>query len=70
MLAIRSLKKDQRSSSGPPVPLDRYQVKIDTTSKIADPIRLSENELAQIFLSATGQHVTSSSRFIDGALSI
>lgn len=58
---------------GPAVPVDRYLVKIDRRSRAISPpelIKLSETELAEVILSATGQHLASSTRFTDGALSI
>ncbi|KAK0636618.1 hypothetical protein B0T17DRAFT_519523 [Bombardia bombarda] len=58
---------------GPPVPIDRYLVRIDRRSKAISPpelIKLTETELAEVILLATGQHLASSSRFTDGALSI
>lgn len=54
-------------------PIDRYLVKIDRRSKEIlshDLIMLSETELAGAIFSATGQHLISSTRFTDGALSI
>ena len=54
-------------------PILRYLVKIDRRSKEIsppEPIVLSETELAEAILVATGQHLTSSTRFTDGALSI
>ena len=56
-----------------PAPVDRYLVKIDRQSKEILPserIMLSESELAEAVFAATGQHLTSSSRFTDGSLSI
>ncbi|KAH9903823.1 hypothetical protein F4778DRAFT_100814 [Xylariomycetidae sp. FL2044] len=56
-----------------PTHIDRYQVKIDTQSKEIsppEPIVLSEAELAEAIWAATGQHLASSTRFTDGALSI
>lgn len=58
---------------GPAVPVDRYLVKIDRRSGAISPpelIQLSETELAEVIVSATGQHLASSTRFTDGALSI
>lgn len=55
-----------------PAPIDRYLVKIDRQSKEIlppVPIMLSETELAEAILVATGQHLASSSRFTDGLLS-
>ncbi|KAF1961701.1 hypothetical protein CC80DRAFT_522437 [Byssothecium circinans] len=54
-------------------PILRYLVKIDRRSKeisLPEPIELSETELADAILVATGQHLASSTRFTDGALSI
>ncbi|KAF2799240.1 hypothetical protein K505DRAFT_321309 [Melanomma pulvis-pyrius CBS 109.77] len=54
-------------------PILRYLVKIDRRSKEISPpapIVLSETELAEAVLAATGQHLASSTRFTDGALSI
>ncbi|EFY93338.1 hypothetical protein J3459_016544 [Metarhizium acridum] len=58
---------------GPPMPIDRYLIKFDRASrKISppEPIVLSETELAEAIFAATGQHLASSTRFTDGALSI
>ncbi|KAL6816183.1 hypothetical protein V8C40DRAFT_254668 [Trichoderma camerunense] len=58
---------------GPASPVDRYLIKIDRrTKKIStpEPIVLSENELTDAVISATGQHLSSWARFTDGALSI
>jgi hypothetical protein len=57
----------------PATPIFRYLVKIDRRSKEIsppEPIVLSETELAEAILAATGQHLASSTRFTDGALSI
>ncbi|KAF2462524.1 uncharacterized protein BDR25DRAFT_198328, partial [Lindgomyces ingoldianus] len=57
----------------PATPILRYLVKIDRRSKEIsppEPIVLSETELAEAILAATGQHLASSTRFTDGALSI
>ena len=56
-----------------PAPIDRYLIQIDRQSKKIlppEPILLSETELAEAIFAATGQHLTSSSRFTDGLLSI
>lgn len=58
---------------GPATPIPRYLVKVDRRSKEIlppEPIVLSETELAEAVLAATGQHLASSTRFTDGALSI
>ncbi|KAF0642715.1 hypothetical protein NXS19_000342 [Fusarium pseudograminearum] len=58
---------------GPPVPIDRYLIKIDRRSKEISPpipIVLSEQDLSEAIQSATGQHLSSWERFTDGALSI
>ncbi|KAI3324464.1 hypothetical protein HD806DRAFT_492678 [Xylariaceae sp. AK1471] len=58
---------------GPATPVFRYLVKIDRESREIsppEPIVLSETELAEAILAATGQHLASSARFTDGALSI
>ena len=58
---------------GPPVPVARYLVEIDRLSRevsSSKPIELLEAELSEAILSATGQHLISSERFTDGALSI
>ncbi|QYT02282.1 APH domain-containing protein [Trichoderma simmonsii] len=58
---------------GPDTPVDRYLITIDRrTKKIStpEPIVLSETELADAILSATGQHLYSWARFTDGSLSI
>ncbi|EEQ27986.1 hypothetical protein McanCB56680_006208 [Microsporum canis] len=55
------------------MPVDRYWIKIDRRSKEIsppEPIVLSEAELSEAILSATGQRLASSARFTDGALSI
>ncbi|KAI0867770.1 hypothetical protein GGS24DRAFT_514640 [Hypoxylon argillaceum] len=57
----------------PPAPISRYLIKIDRQSKEIsppEPIVLSDIELADAILAATGQHLASSTRFTDGALSI
>ena len=57
----------------PTTPIIRYLVKIDRRSKEIlppEPIILSETELAEAILAATRQHLASSTRFSDGALSI
>ncbi|KAK4070550.1 hypothetical protein Trihar35433_5017 [Trichoderma harzianum] len=57
----------------PDTPVDRYLINIDRrTEKISTPkpIVLSENELADTILSATGQHLASWARITDGSLSI
>ncbi|KAF3075889.1 hypothetical protein CFAM422_001429 [Trichoderma lentiforme] len=57
---------------GPDTPIDRYLIKIDRrTKKIStpQPIALSENELADVILSATGQRLSSWTRFTDGSMS-
>lgn len=54
-------------------PILRYRVKIDRrTREVSTPeqIALSEAELAEAVLDATGEHLASSERFTDGALSI
>ncbi|KAF4996595.1 hypothetical protein FDECE_12364 [Fusarium decemcellulare] len=58
---------------GPATPITRYLIKIDRRSKEISPpkpIFLSEAELSEAILAATGQHLASSTRFTDGALSI
>lgn len=58
---------------GPATPVDRYLIKIDRRSKEIsppEPIALSKAELTEAIYSATGQHLASSTRFTDGALSI
>ncbi|KAH0497864.1 hypothetical protein TgHK011_005146 [Trichoderma gracile] len=58
---------------GPPMPIDRYLIKFDRVSKEIcppKPMVLSETELAEAIFAATGQHLASSTRFTDGALSI
>lgn len=58
---------------GPPVPIDRYLVKINRRTRTIlppEPIALSNTELSEAILSATGHHLASSTRFTDGALSI
>ncbi|PTD12893.1 hypothetical protein FCULG_00002891 [Fusarium culmorum] len=58
---------------GPPVPIDRYLIKIDRRSKEISPptpIVLSEQGLSEAIQSATGQHLSSWERLTDGALSI
>ncbi|GAB1312107.1 hypothetical protein MFIFM68171_02317 [Madurella fahalii] len=58
---------------GPAVPIDRYRVKIDRRSKEISPpqpIQLTDAELSDVIMSATGQHLASSTCFTDGALSI
>lgn len=58
---------------GPPGPIDRFLIKIDRQSRnMSSPalIALSETELAEAILVATGQHVATATRFTDGALSI
>ena len=58
---------------GPPVPIDRYLITFNRLSReILAPraIVLSNGELADAVLAATGQHLASSARFTDGALSI
>lgn len=58
---------------GPPMPLDRYLVKINRRTRTIlppEPIALSETELSEAILSATGRHLASSTRFTDGALSV
>ncbi|KAJ5630165.1 Aminoglycoside phosphotransferase [Penicillium herquei] len=57
----------------PDTPIDRYLIKVDRRSRLILPpelIIIPEPELAEAFLSATGQHLASSTRFTDGALSI
>ncbi|EHK18193.1 uncharacterized protein TRIVIDRAFT_67392 [Trichoderma virens Gv29-8] len=54
-------------------PVDRYLIKIDRQTKefsTPKPIVLSEQELADAVLSATGQHLSSWARFTDGSLSV
>ncbi|KAL7935535.1 hypothetical protein V8C35DRAFT_299722 [Trichoderma chlorosporum] len=54
-------------------PVDRYLIKIDRRTKqisTPEPIVLSQNELTDAILSATGQHLSSWARFTDGTLSI
>lgn len=58
---------------GPPAPIDRFLIKIDRRSRsISSPelIALSETELMDAILVATGQHVATTTRFTDGALSV
>jgi hypothetical protein len=58
---------------GLPVPIDRYLVTFDRRSReilSSKPIALSVEELSDAILAATGQHLASSARFTDGALSI
>lgn len=58
---------------GPPTPIDRYLIKIDRLSRDIYPpqhVILSQVELAEAILAATGQHLASLTRFTDGALSI
>jgi hypothetical protein len=55
------------------VPIDRYRIEIDRRSKEISPpqpIQLTDAELSDAILSATGQHLASATRFTDGALSI
>ncbi|KAI0541620.1 hypothetical protein GGR58DRAFT_455543 [Xylaria digitata] len=57
----------------PPAPISRYLIKIDRQTKeisLPEPIVLSDAELADAIFAATGQHLASSTRFTDGALSI
>ncbi|KAL8910931.1 MAG: hypothetical protein Q9171_003836 [Xanthocarpia ochracea] len=57
----------------PPKPVDRYRVEVDRRSKEVLPpqlITLSDSELAEAILVATGQRIASSARFTDGLLSI
>ncbi|PKK45160.1 hypothetical protein CI102_8558 [Trichoderma harzianum] len=57
---------------GSDTPVDRYLIKIDRrTKKIStpEPIVLSENELADVILPATGQRLSSWTRFTDGSMS-
>ncbi|KAL9609306.1 MAG: hypothetical protein Q9167_005910 [Letrouitia subvulpina] len=58
---------------GPAMPIDRYRITIDRRSKKLSPpkpITLSQTELTEAVLAATGQHLASSTRFTDGMLSI
>jgi hypothetical protein len=58
---------------GLPVPIDRYLVTFDRRSREIlppKPIALSVQKLSDAILAATGQHLASSDRFTDGALSI
>ncbi|KAK4144547.1 uncharacterized protein C8A04DRAFT_36543 [Dichotomopilus funicola] len=58
---------------GPPVPIDRYLITFNRLHReilAPKPIVLSNRELADAVLAATGQHLASSARFTDGALSI
>ena len=58
---------------GPPVPIDRYLITFNRRARevlAPRPIELSNGELADALLAATGQHLASSARFTDGALSI
>lgn len=58
---------------GPSTTITRYLVTIDRRSREISPPRpilLSETELAEAIFAATGQHLASSTRFTDGALSI
>lgn len=59
--------------NAPATPVHRYVVKINRQSReisTPEPIVLSETELSEAILAATGQHVASSTRFTDGALSV
>ena len=56
-----------------PQPIDRYRIEIDRRSKQVlppQPIIIPDSELAEAVSMATGQRVASSTRFIDGSLSI
>ncbi|KAJ4855033.1 phosphotransferase enzyme family domain-containing protein [Trichoderma breve] len=58
---------------GSDTPVDRYLIKIDRRTKefsTLEPIVLSERELADAVLAATGQHLSSWTRFADGSMSI
>ncbi|ROW05925.1 hypothetical protein VPNG_08000 [Cytospora leucostoma] len=58
---------------GPPRPIDRYLIKFDRRSRhfsTPQAVELSETELGEALLAATGQHLASSTRFTDGSLSI
>ena len=62
---------EEEDSTGQPI--DRYLVDIDRVSRKIQPpmpIALSEAELEEAVLAATGHHLKASSRFTDGALSI
>ncbi len=55
---------------GPPTPLSRYLVRIHRRSReisAPEPIALSEAELSEAILQATGHRLASWTRFIDGA---
>ncbi|KAL5092417.1 hypothetical protein Trisim1_001669 [Trichoderma cf. simile WF8] len=58
---------------GSDTPVDRYLIKIDRRTKEfspPEPIVLSERQLADALLAATGQHLSSWTRFTDGSMSI
>lgn len=62
---------EEEDSTGQPI--DRYRVDIDKVSRKVQtptPVKLSEAELEEVVLAATGHHLKASSRFTDGALSI
>jgi hypothetical protein len=62
---------EEEDSTGQPI--DRYRVDIDRLSRKIQtpiPISLSEAELSEAVLAATGHHLKVFSRFTDGALSI
>ncbi|KAI9708790.1 MAG: hypothetical protein M1820_003745 [Bogoriella megaspora] len=64
---------EDADDDAPAGPIDRYLINIDRRSKEVSapkPIVLSETELTEAILAATGQHLTSSTRFTDGLLSI
>ncbi|KAL8648445.1 MAG: hypothetical protein Q9210_004985 [Variospora velana] len=56
-----------------PKPADRYLIEIDRRSKeVSHPqqVQISETDLAEAILAATGQRLASSARFTDGTLSV
>ncbi|KAF2273784.1 uncharacterized protein EI97DRAFT_495741 [Westerdykella ornata] len=58
---------------GPTMPIARYMIKTNRRSReisSPEPLVLSESELEEAILAATGQSVASSTRFTDGELSI
>lgn len=66
---IAALEEEENTGQ----PVDRYRVDIDRLSRKIQtpmPISLSEAELREAILAATGHHLKAFSRFTDGALSI
>ncbi|KAI1464284.1 uncharacterized protein F4812DRAFT_452934 [Daldinia caldariorum] len=58
---------------GPSGPINRYLIKVDRQLReiyLPKPIVLSETEFLEVILAATGHHLASSIRYIDGAFSI